>query len=230
MNKEASNIKNLEVACFNFHSALNAIAAGASRIEFCSDYKSGGLSPDPEEFTILKEISSVPVYVMIRPRRGDFVYSSAEIKKMQELIKIFTDCRSDGFVFGILTPDGKVDIEANSKLIIEAGKLPCTFHRAFDYTAEPFDALEDIIQMGFKNILSSGRQKTALLGADFLSELKKRAKNKISFIAGGGVRSKNIDMLVQKFETDFYHTSAITGNKIIANMEEIKKILAIINP
>lgn len=217
--------KKLEVACFNLSSAITALAAGANRIEFCTDYSSGGLSPSLNELKILKKMGTTPVYVMIRPHAGNFVYSAEELESMLISIEEFKLHGADGFVFGCLTTDNTIDINANQQLLKAASMLPCTFHRAFDRCEKPFEALEEIIHLGIQNILSSGGQKTALEGARLLNQLKEAAAGKVSFVAGGKVRSSNIIPLKNAFETEFYHSSGIIDTTEFADGEEIKRLL-----
>jgi copper homeostasis protein len=223
-------IKKLEVACFNLRSAFTAMAAGADRIEFCADYSVGGLSPSINELKILKTMGNTPVYVMIRPRAGDFVYSEEEIQRMLKSINAFKLHGADGFVFGALTAENTIDIPANQQLVHAASPLPCTFHRAFDRCRDPFAALEDIIGLGIQNILSSGGQNTALQGAGLLNKLKAAADKKVSFVAGGGVRSGNITPLTNAFDTEFYHSSGITDTTEFADQEELKRLRKALNP
>lgn len=221
-------MKKLEVACFSLQSAYTAMAAGAHRIEFCFDYKSGGITPALIDFKLLKARENTPIYVMIRPRGGDFVYSHNETEEMRASIEVFASAGADGFVFGALTENSRVDMKSCHDLLKSAAPLPVTFHRAFDRCPDPFEALNDIISLGFKNILSSGKQNTVLEGAPMLNELKMFANGKISFVAGGGVRSSNIKTLMQAFDTEFYHSSCIIGSETNANEDEIKKIINIL--
>ncbi len=223
------NEKKLEIACFNLPSVLTAVTSGAHRIELCTGYHTGGLTPQSDDLGAVKNISKLPVFVMIRPRPGNFVYSRHEINEMQKQIEAFASSGADGFVFGILNQQGNVNLDANANLLAAAHNLPCTFHRAFDSTSDPLKALNDIIQLGFKNILSSGRQKSALEGADFLNKLKELADNQISIIAGGGIRSGNLKALVKNFETGYYHSSGITGKNEFADATEIKKMIKILH-
>lgn len=220
--------RSLEIAAFNLTSALISAGQGVDRIEFCADFNSGGITPNESDFIELKRHFVKLVYVMIRPRGGNFVYSSTEINQMKKSIQKFVKLGADGFVFGVLSSDNKVDIKANKELILLTEGLPVTFHKAFDRVIDPYMALEEIIDLGFRNILSSGREKLVLQGIDLLNQLKKKSKGRINFIAGGGVRASNISAIIKGFETDFYHSSAVIDNGDIANSDEIINLLNII--
>lgn len=213
--------KNIEIAAFNLQSALLAAKHKVNRIEFCADYSLGGITPDIDDFIALKKIYNNPIFIMIRPRGGDFIYNSKELEKMENSIKEFINLGADGFVFGVLNTDNEVDIENNKRLISLTNGLPTTFHRAFDRAINLVKALEDIIDCGFDNILSSGRENCVLDGVELLNQLKIRANNRIKFVAGGGVRSSNLKAISQSFDTDFYHSSAILNASGIADENEI---------
>jgi copper homeostasis protein len=110
-------MKKLEIACFNLDSAKIAAQAGADRIEFCADYSLGGITPSKSDFSELRSFYSGSIYVMIRPRGGDFVYTDTELSHMQEDINAFGKLGADGFVFGALTNTNQIDAAANSELI-----------------------------------------------------------------------------------------------------------------
>lgn len=205
-------MKKLEIACFNLESAKIAAQAGADRIEFCADYSLGGLTPSTTDFSELRAFYSGPIYVMIRARGGNFVYTDTELKQMQEDINAFGKLGADGFVFGTLTADGHVDLTANAQLLATTTGLPCTFHRAFDSCTNQHEALSRLESLGFKNILSSGGMKTALDGLENLRSIKKNTT--LNIIAGGGIRSSNMVVLAKQFDTDFYHSSGIIHGDI----------------
>jgi copper homeostasis protein len=221
-------IKHLELAAFDLSSALLAAKVGMDRIEFCADYILGGITPSIEDFMILRKSFSKAIYVMIRPRGGDFVYSQSEILEMEQSIAQFIKLGADGFVFGVLTTDNQVDIAINKQLVAQSNGLPVSFHRAFDRTANPFEAMELIIQCGFQNILSSGRQSCVLDGKNLLVDLQKQADNRITFIAGGGVRSGNLKTIMSEFYTSFYHSSGIVDSSKKANESELIQLMKII--
>lgn len=214
----------LEIACFHLESALIAEENGADRIELCTNYKEGGLFPGE---SLLKEVlakTSIPVFVMIRPRSGNFNYSNAEIEKMKEQILFCKKNNCDGLVFGILNSDNTVNITACQELVQLALPLPCTFHRAFDEVHDQKTALQQIIACGFKRILSSGSAANAVLGKNNLRELVQLSNGKIMIMPGGGIRSSNIKELISITGAKEFHSAAITSNNEMANAEEIKKL------
>ena len=220
-------MKKLEIACFNLSSAKIAAHAGADRIEFCADYTLGGITPSQTDFSDLRCLYSRPIYVMIRPRGGDFVYTDTELSQMQEDINAFSKLGADGFVFGTLTVDGQVDLAANGQLLAATSGLPCTFHRAFDSCKNQQEALSRLKTIGFSSILSSGGMKTALDGIENLRSAQKNTT--LNIIAGGGIRSSTIVALARQFETEFYHSSGIISGDIADATEitALKKALAL---
>lgn len=214
----------LEIACFNLESALIAQNNGADRVELCAGINQGGTTPDLEIIKAARKQLSIPLYVMIRPRGGNFVYSDAEFEQMKsEIVQLKTE-QPDGFVFGILNEDGKINKEQNAALIALANPLPCTFHRAFDVVDNIFQSLEDIIDCGFTTILTSGQGKNVTDGLAVLTTLAEKAGNRIVIMPGGGLRSSNINVLKTKTNAGFYHSSAITGGSETANGDEVKRL------
>lgn len=215
----------LEVACFNLGSALIAQKAGAQRIELCENYKEGGITPSHELIKRIKKELSIPVFVMIRPRSGNFIYSDEEFEQMKKEVVFCKEQLCDGLVFGILTPDNKVDVKRSKELVELAKPLPCTFHRAFDEINDTNEALEQLCAMEFSRILTSGKAKSAVEGIDLIKELIKKAKGRITIMPGGGIRSANISRLVTDTGAREIHTAAITDKSETANETEIRQIL-----
>lgn len=213
----------LEIACFNAESALIAEQGGADRVEFCANMQVGGTTPSLSDFIELKSQISIPVYVMIRPRGGDFVYSDAEFDEMKSSLIQFKEASADGFVFGKLDANRKIDILRNKQLLDLADGLPCTFHKAFDEVVEPFIALQQLIDLGFENILSSGQAATAMLGLPILKQLLNQSDNKINIMVGGSVRSSNIQFLKDELNASWYHSSAILQGDT-AHLEEVRNL------
>ncbi len=220
--------KNIEIAAFNLESALVAAQVGVDRIEFCADYHSGGITPSTDDFRVLRKTYLNPIYIMIRPRGGDFIYTPAEIEIMGKSILEFRNLGADGYVFGVLDADYQVDVNKNKYLVGLCNSLPVTFHRAFDRAKNPSFALQTIIDCGFKNILSSGGEKCVSDGVSLLTNLQIQAKDKISFIAGGGVRSDNLEALIHAFKTDFYHSSAIVDASYLPDIDELLSLVKIV--
>lgn len=216
----------LEIACFNLESALIAQKAGAHRIELCENYLEGGITPSEKLFLETKQSLQIEIFVMIRPRSGNFNYSDDDFSLMKKQIVFFKENKCDGFVFGILTSQNKIDTVRNKELVELAKPLPCTFHRAFDETENSESALQDVINCGFKRILTSGKQKTAIEGIDLISSLIKKASDRIIIIPGGGIRASNISVLKNNTGATEFHSAAILNSGEIADENEIKNILS----
>ena len=185
----------LEVPVFDPSAALKAADYGADRLELCSSYFEGGLTPGPGVFSYLKLRIAIPIFVMIRPRAGDFVSSNEEIEVMKEEMDLFSSLGADGFVFGILKEDGSVHKRASGLLVERAGNKPCTFHRAFDVSSDLNQSLEDIIDCGFQRILTSGGKKHVEAGLPKIKELMVQAGNRITIMPGGGMEPNLIPAL-----------------------------------
>lgn len=213
--------KKLEIACFNLESALIAQENGADRVELCAEMHLGGTTPNIETIKKAKENLSIDVYVMIRPRGGNFVYSKEEFQQMKSEIEAIKKLNINGFVFGILNVDNSVNIEQNTELVNLAKPIPCTFHRAFDEVDNYKLALEDVISCGFKTVLTSGTFPNVMEGKEVLKELVLQANNRIIIMPGGGLRSTNISELDELVNAEFYHSSAITDGGETANANEI---------
>ena len=211
----------LEICCFNADNAILAWKAGADRIEFCDDRDAGGTTPTLESLLGVKQQVTIPVFVMIRPRGGDFCYSDLEFDRMKADADAFK-LRVDGFVFGILDQNQRVDVQRTAELVRRAHPLPCTFHRAFDETRDQFEALEDVITSGCHAILSSGGASNAIAGAGVLAELFDRASGRIIVMPGGGVRSKSISEIQVLTKANIYHSSAIDNGCTEPEASEIR--------
>lgn len=216
----------LEVACFNLESCLIAQNAGAKRIELCENYSAGGLTPNQDLIAEARSNLKIDLFVMIRPRDGDFIYSDIELEEMRSQIEYCKELNCNGVVFGILTDDKKVDTEKCKELVDLAKPLSCTFHRAFDETTNISEALEDVIKCGFSRILTAGQHRTANEGISNLKQLIEKANHRIKIMPGGGIRSSNISELMSRTKATEFHSAAITGKNEIADETEIKKIIA----
>lgn len=213
----------LEIACFNTPSAISAAKAGADRIEVCADYLSGGITPSHDTLQQIKNETSIPINVMIRPRAGEFVYTSVEFSQMKSEIELFKPLAS-GFVFGILDDKNYVDAQRNRQLIDLAAPLPCTFHRAIDQVPDLVEATEQVVKCGFRSILTSGGLGNAITNAHNVAELQKKIGDKISIIVGGGVRSTNAKLLKQLTNAEWYHSAAITQSGEMVDPQEVESL------
>jgi copper homeostasis protein len=224
----------LEIACFSLRSALLAASATSSRIELCANRAEGGTTPPTSWLRELKsKIDDIPIFVMIRPRGRDFIYSDAEFEEMKSQIREFQAIGADGFVFGMLREedDGcSVDMERMAELVRLAAPAPCTFHRAFDLLEDPMRGLEDVISTGCRAILSSGGEATAEDGIEALRRLVEKADGRILIVAGGGVRSTNCERIRQVSNVEYLHSSAVVGDGEHApvDVEEVKSMKALL--
>lgn len=212
----------LEVACFDAESCFIAEQAGADRIEFCSDYSNGGVTPLRDDILKVKERLSIPLHVIIRPREGNFVYTKEEIETMKRDILFCKEHQVDGLVFGVLTSNHEIDVPANKELLGLCANLSCTFHRAIDECPDLEKALDEIIKSGFHKVLTSGGKSSAIEGIETLKHLQKIAGDKITIMPGGGVRSSNIGQLLKETGCREFHSAAMI--KHVINAEEIKAL------
>lgn len=178
----------LESPVFTLEAALKATVFGVDRLELCSSFPEGGETPGAGMLAYLKEKIDIPVFVMIRPPGGDFIYSSEEVEVMKKEIEILRSHGADGFVFGVLRKNGSVNEKACKKLVQAAGENPCTFHRAFDVCYDRENALEKIIECGFSRILTSGGKKSVSEGLDTIIRLLELADNRVIIMPGGGMQ------------------------------------------
>lgn len=216
----------IEIVVYNIESALRAQEGGADRIELCDNPGDGGTTPSYGIIEVVRQHVSLDVFVMIRPRGGDFHYNSYEFHSMKRDIAQCQRLSVDGVVFGILNPDGTIDKKRCKELIDKARPLKVTCHRAFDMTRDPFEALEDCIEVGFDRILTSGHHAQALEGAQLIGKLIKRANGRIAIMPGSGVNEGTVGEIVSitgakeiHFSATAFHESAMTfRNQQIAGM------------
>lgn len=198
----------LEVIGFTIEGCLAAQAAGAHRIELCDNPAEGGTTPSHGFIKTAREKLGIALFPIIRPRGGDFLYSDIEFEIMKTDVQLCKEIGCDGVVIGMLLADGTVDKKRCQQLVVIAAPMGVTFHRAFDRTADPFKAMEDIISIGCERILTSGQQPTVNEGMQLLKELVKKANNRIVIMPGSGVRAANIVALANKTTAVEFHTSA----------------------
>ncbi len=211
----------IEIACFNPESAIIAFENGADRIELCDGLSEGGTTPDFETTKELRAKINIPIFVMIRPRGGDFTYSNAEFEQMKSELIQLKSLNVDGFVFGILNENDEVNIERNKELVELAKPYPCTFHRAFDRAKDMESSLEKVIECGFKTILTSGQKPNVSEGKENLKKLVELSNGRIEILVGGGLRSTNIKELREFTKAGYFHSSAITDGGAFAFADEI---------
>lgn len=199
-----------EVVVYNIESALNAQSGGADRVELCDNPGGGGTTPSSGAIAVVREVLDISLFVMIRPREGDFCYSDLEFEAMKHDIVQAKELGADGVVFGILSPDGTIDKQRNRELINLARPLKITAHRAFDMTKNPLEALEDCIEVGFDRVLTSGQEEGAQQGIDLISQLVQQAHERISIMAGCGVHEDTVEEIIKKTGVNEIHLAAET--------------------
>jgi len=196
----------LEISVEGAEKAIAAERGGSNRLELCADLAVGGLTPSRELLRGVRETVHIPVYSMIRPRAGNFVYSDSEFAEMERSIAVATECGMDGVVLGVLQKGFKTDVGRTRRLVDLARPLPVTFHRAFDECTDLRKALEEVIQTGAARILTSGGAKTALEGAAKLAELIAMARDRILIVPGAGITHSNIAKVAEKTGAIEFHS------------------------
>ncbi|MBD1555751.1 copper homeostasis protein CutC [Vibrio sp. S9_S30] len=200
----------LEVCVDNLESLLNAIEAGATRIELCSSLSLGGLTPSLGLMKQASRLSSIPIYAMIRPRQGDFLFNEHELECMLEDIEAAKEAGLDGIVIGALTPDGHIDKNICKQLMAAADRMSVTFHRAIDQCCDVVQALQDIQELGCQRILTSGQASNALSGVSTIKLMKEHAGESISIMVGAGVTPSNVTQIMAETGVSEVHLSGKT--------------------
>jgi copper homeostasis protein len=186
-----------------------AMAAGADRVELCGDLLEGGTTPSRGMIRQARTIAGIGLHVIIRPRGGDFLFDDDEFAVMQADIDTAKGEGADGVVIGLLTAEGVVDATRTRELIARARPLSVTFHRAFDMTPDPFQALETLIGLGIDRVLTSGQEATVLEGLPLIAELVRRAADRIVVMPGGGITARNADRIVAAAKPREIHFAAL---------------------
>jgi copper homeostasis protein len=182
----------LEISVASVEAAAAAERGGADRIELCSNLFVGGLTPDPALIRVVRQQIQIPIFVMIRPRGGDFVYSPAEFEQMKNSIAAASEAGASGLVFGVLKADRTVEIARTRELVKLALPLPVTFHRAFDACPDLSQALEDVVRCDACRILTSGGSASAPDGAAKIKVLVAAAGERVTIVPGAGINAGNI--------------------------------------
>jgi len=216
----------IEICASTYQSALNAEKGGAHRIELCENLAVGGITPSYSLIKRVIEELSIPVNILVRPRKGDFVYDEEEFNQMKKDIEFCKEIGCHGIVTGVLDNNGSIDIARIIELIELSRPMSFTFHRAFDITVNPLEALTSLMDLGVDRILTSGHEISALQGISLLKELKDTAKDKLTILVGGSVRASNIDHFKN---TGFKeaHSSALIEGGLHSDIEEIRKLMAL---
>lgn len=235
----------LEVAADSIGSALAAQAGGAMRVELCGGLDGGGLTPSFGTLAVLRDRLTIPLYVLIRPRVGDFVFDEAEVEAMRRDVEQCVRLGCDGVVLGALDPAGEVDMATMRVLIAAAGPLGVTFHRAIDVSADPRRALEDAIALGCERVLTSGARETAEEGAELIAALVRQAGTRLSVMPGSGVSDANLARLraltgAREFHgsargplasralTTHPHVRSLGGDRMQTDVERVRRMVALL--
>lgn len=181
----------LEICANSYQSAKNAQDAGAHRIELCQELSVGGITPSYGLLKQVRDTLSIPVFVLIRPRSGNFVYTEDELDIMKQDIQLCKDLGFQGIVSGVLNADDTIDLKQTKELVELSKPLSFTFHRAFDCVKNPEEALEQLIDLDIDRILTSGLQPSAEKGINTLKKLNEKAKGRITILAGSGINQNN---------------------------------------
>jgi copper homeostasis protein len=198
-----------ELCAESLQACLAAGEGGAARIELCSALSEDGLTPSHALIRAAVERSGLPVYVLLRPRAGGFVYSPDEFALIREDLLHARSLGASGFVVGVLHPDATIDIERTYELVELAAPLEVTFHRAFDLTPSLDDALEDVVATGCRRILTSGGERDVVAGAANLHRLVQLAADRIAIAAGGGLRIENAAAVARQSRAHHFHGSLL---------------------
>lgn len=196
----------IEVVASSVQSCVNAELGGADRIELCSALATAGVTPSSGLLETVKKHISIPVYVMIRPREGDFCYDNTELEVFKREVENLQEAGADGFVFGVLKPNGVVNEQVMRELVAFCHPFPVTFHRAIDCTPDMMEALEAIIDCGCSRILTSGGKASGLEGIEQIEMLAEKAANRIIIMPGGGIRPDTFPSMLRKSIHE-YHLS-----------------------
>jgi copper homeostasis protein len=198
----------LEICIDSVGSAIAAEKGGADRVELCQNLFEGGTTPSAGMIEMVRRKVKIPVFVIIRPRGADFCYSDEEYRVIRTDIIRAHELGADGIVLGLLKPNGAIDRKRVRELIDLAQPLPVTFHRAFDVARDPFEALEELIDLGVDRILTSGQERTVIEGMDLLVELIKKAGDRIIIMPGGGITDRNFAKIRKLSGAREFHMSA----------------------
>lgn len=197
-----------EACVDSVESALSAQEGGADRIELCADILEGGITPSAATIALASKFINIPIMVMIRPRGGDFCYSDLEFEEMKLDIEFAKQFNVAGVVLGILNENGTVDKKRTKILIDLVRPMQVTFHRAFDMARDPFEALDDLIELGIDRVLTSGQELTVVEGMETLKKLIDKAGDKIIILPGGGVNEENAGKIIKLCGVKEIHASA----------------------
>ena len=219
----------IEICATTIKSVLNANMAGADRIELCSNYNVGGLTPSIKFIKEALNISKIPIHVLVRPRPGNFIYNSNEIDKMKKSIMSIMELGINGFVVGSIKLNGEIDDEFINDVRELTNNLDLTFHRSFDYLNNQKKSIDMLVDIGFSRILCSGNQSDAINGIQNLISLNKYSNNRIAIMPGGGINKENC-LEFKNLGFKEIHLSGIlksnSSNSLDSNLKTIEEIVS----
>lgn len=220
---------NIEICCNSIQSAANAKAAGATRIELCQDLENGGTTPSYATIRQCVQNLQLDVFVLVRPRSGDFCYNNLEIEAMAEDVRMCKELGVAGIVIGFLNEDGTINTALTRRFVELAAPVPVTFHRAFDRCTDWHRALEEVIDCGCARILTSGCKPTAMEGKDNLRDIIRQAGDRITILVGSGVRPENVRELIaytgaQEVHGSCKHATSKGCNE--TDSEQVRELIA----
>lgn len=204
-------IPQLEVCTFNISDLKKTIKYNVSRIELCINKDVGGLTPPKKDIEFAVG-TNMPIHPIIRPRGGDFLYNNKEMKSMINSISFCREMGCKGIVIGVLDKKNDIDIQKCNELIKYAYGMSLTFHMAFDQVDNPFESMEQIIDLGFDRILTAGKKNSAIEGFDLINELALKGEKRISIMPGSKLRASNIDRFLDSNLINEYHSSCYINN------------------
>ncbi len=210
----------IEICANGLQSAINAQTAGATRVELCDNLYEGGTTPSPATIKLARKYLKIKLHVLIRPRGNDFLYDNLEMEMIKEDIRFCKEIGCDGVVVGFLKSDGTVDVERTREIVKLAHPMKVTFHRAFDMTPDPFEALENIIESGADRILTSGQQNKAPDGIDLIKKLVTQANGRIIIMPGAGINELNIKKMIAQSGAKEFH---LTGMEMVNSKMDFRR-------
>lgn len=210
----------LEACVDSVESALAAAEGGATRLELCSNLIIGGTTPSPWLFKEIRKHTDIRIHALIRPRFGDFCYTDSEFSIIKQAVADFRELGAEGVVIGVLKPDGTLNMEQMKELMDAAGDMSVTLHRAFDVCVDPYETMEQAIELGIDTILTSGQKNVCTEGADLLRDLVEKSKGRITIQVGSGVSAEVIQKMYPLTNATAYHMS---GKVTLDSVMEYRK-------
>jgi copper homeostasis protein len=224
----------LEICANSYQSAKTAQTAGAHRIELCQELSVGGLTPS---YGLLKNVINqltIPIFVLIRPRSGDFVYAESEFDIMKQDISLCKEFGVQGIVSGVLNKNKTIDVVRTKELVELSRPLPFTFHRAFDELDNPIQGLNELIGLGVDRVLTSGQESSAVDGLPLLMQLNEIARGRLTILPGGGINAKNAAVFKTKGFAEIHASASVqisqdqglfSAPQTVSDLKTIKAIL-----